>query len=125
MHHFCGGLVYCCIVTHKMFLREAISLKTFEHFVWCPEYSMCFLFVPVSLFNMPHLQVNLYRKRIYLPVFYVPASMYAKCNMFPSTGPHFTCVRHSAQHIGMNIQHRCTNRFTRKSRGNSVEWVID
>lgn len=28
-----------------------------ERFVLCPEYSMCFLFVPVSLFNMPHVQV--------------------------------------------------------------------
>lgn len=50
MHHFRGGLVYCCIVTHKKTLF--LSKKHFtENNVWmlCFEYSMCFLFVPVCL----------------------------------------------------------------------------
>lgn len=86
---------------------------------------MCFIFVPVSLFDMPHLQVNLYRKkRIYLPVFEVPASMCARCNIFPSMVPHCHMCRTvllSVQHIDMNIQHQCTNRVT----GNSLEWICE
>lgn len=63
MHHFRGGLVYCCIVTHKKICFEqknhCIEKKMFQGFVLCPEYSMCFRFVPVSLFYylMPHLQI--------------------------------------------------------------------
>lgn len=34
------------------------------HLVWCPYCSMCFLFVPVSYLNRPHLQVNLYQKGV-------------------------------------------------------------
>lgn len=56
MHHFRGGPVYCCIVTHKKSLIW--SKIMFWHFVLWPEYGMCFLFVPVSLFDMPHLQAN-------------------------------------------------------------------
>lgn len=60
MHHFRGGPVYCCIVTHK---RSLIWRKImFWHFVLCPEYGMCFLFVPV-LFDMPHLQATFREKK--------------------------------------------------------------
>lgn len=44
MHHFRGGLVYCCIVTYEKIFCFFEEGKKNKAFVLCPEYSMCFLF---------------------------------------------------------------------------------
>lgn len=89
-------------------------------FVLCPDYSMCFLFVPVSLFIMRHLQMNLYRKKNNENI---SASIWSSCKACLQDvifSLHwfltFTCrtVLFSVQHIDMNIQHHCTNRVTWK-----------
>lgn len=122
MHHFRGGLVYCCIVTHKDIYFEGKS------FHWEDEgggttqsclhalSTVCAFCLCLFHFNMPHLQVNL-EEKVYLPVFQVHASM---CAAFPPQCPPpptyvFVCCLHGTR---MNNPHRCTKvqftgRFTR------------
>lgn len=67
MHHFRGGLVYCCIVTHSknfVFKLNHFIEKKQKHFV--PSISFCVL---ISLFDISlFCKLTFTEQRIYLPV---------------------------------------------------------
>lgn len=130
MHHFRGGLVYCCIVTHKkvLFLRKTISQKKCFDALFCALSTVCAFFLCLYHYLRRLIcKLTFTEKRIYLPVFEVPASMCARCNIFPSMVPHFYMCRTvllSVQHIDMNIQHQCTSRVTGEAQAIQQNWLL-
>ena len=126
MHHFRGGLVYCCIVTYEkiLFFEEGKKKQKTRLLFLCPECSMCFSFLCLYHYLICLICNLTFTERKKKKKEDLSASIWSSCKKHVISSlrwflTFYMCLL-SVQHTDMNIQHQCTNskshrRFSRKS----------